>query len=189
MSPAVWGGKAVLADTSGSLLVIDPSDGSVLSSVPTTAVQAVAQSPSIFNDKAVFCSRKGIVAAVELKSGTVLWERKLGSTVFADVITTEEGCFVYTQKKEFYALSWDSGKDLYAPLTAVSAQPGYENGQFILTDREGVLKLIDAGTGALVKQYNLNEPFTARPIVRDGIVIAVGKSGQFYRIDTEGIRE
>jgi outer membrane protein assembly factor BamB len=189
MSPAVWGGKAVLADKKGSLLVIDPTDGSVLSSIPTTAVQSVAQSPSVFDDKAVFCSRKGIVAAVDLKNGTVLWERKLDRTVFADVITTDEGCFVYTTKKELFALSWASGEDLYAPLKAVSSLPGYEDGRFILTDQAGVLKLINAGTGALVKRYNLNEPFTARPIVRDGIIIAVGKSGQFYRIDTEGMTE
>ncbi len=187
MSPAVWGGKAVLADKKGALLVIDPSSGSVLSSVPTAAVQSVAQSPSIFGDRAVFCSRKGIVAAVDLKQGTVLWERNLDRTVFADVITTDEGCFVYTTKKELFALSWDTGEDLYSPMSAVSSLPGYEKGEFVFTDKNGILKIVDAGSGKLMKQHNLAEAFTAKPIVRDGIIIAVGKSGQFYRIDREGI--
>ena len=189
MSPAVWGGKAVLADKKGALLVIDPSNGSVLSSVPTAAVQSVAQSPSIYGDKAVFCSRKGIVAAVDLDSATVLWERNLDRTVFADVITTDEGCFVYTTKKELYALSWESGEDLYAPMMEMSSLPGYEKGELVYTDKGGMLKIVDAGSGKLLKQYDIAEAFTAKPIVRDGIIIAVGKSGQFYRIDSEGITD
>ena len=187
MSPAIWAGKAVIADKKGALLVIDPSDGSVLSSVPTSAVQAVAQSPAIFGDKAVFCSRKGIVAAVDLNNGTVLWERELGRTVFADVVVSDEGCYVYSTKKEVFALSWKSGEDLFAPLKDITSVPGYDRGQLVVTDKAGSLKLINAGSGALVKQMNLKDSFTARPIVRDGIIVGVGSGGQFYRINMEGM--
>nr|WP_230391416.1 MULTISPECIES: PQQ-binding-like beta-propeller repeat protein [unclassified Oceanispirochaeta] len=187
MSPAIWAGKAVIADKKGALLVIDPSDGSVLSSVPTSAVQAVAQSPAIFGDKAVFCSRKGIVAAVDLNNGTVLWERELGRTVFADVIVSDEGCYVYSTKKEVFALSWISGEDLFAPLKDITSVPGYDRGQLVVTDKAGSLKLINAGSGAVVRQMNLKDSFTARPIVRDGIIVGVGSGGQFYRINMEGM--
>ncbi|MDC7233845.1 MAG: PQQ-binding-like beta-propeller repeat protein [Spirochaetales bacterium] len=187
MSPALWSGKAVIADKKGALLVIDPSDGSLLSSIPTGAVQAVAQSPAIFGDKAVFCSRKGIVAAVDLNNGSVLWERDLERTVFADVVVTDEGCFVYSTKRELFALSWSSGEDLYAPLKDITSVPGYDRGQLVVTDRAGTLKILDAGSGRIVKQLELKDSFTARPIVRDGIIVAVGSDGEFYRINMEGL--
>lgn len=187
MSPALWSGKVVIADKKGALLVIDPADGSVLSSVQTSAVQSVAQSPAIFSDKAVFCSRKGIVAAVDLNSGTVLWERDLGRAVFADIITSDEGCYVYTTKKDVFALSWASGEDLFAPLKNVTSVPGYDRAQLVMTDKDGNLKLVNAKNGSVVRQMTLNDSFTARPIVRDGIIVGVGASGQFYRINIEGI--
>jgi outer membrane protein assembly factor BamB len=187
MSAALWSGKAVIADKKGSLLVIDPADGSVLLSIPTSAVQAVAQSPSIFSDKAVFCSRKGIVVAVDLNNGTVLWERELGRAVFADIITSDEGCYVYSTKKEVFALSWASGEDLFAALKNVTSVPGYDRGQLVFTDKDGFLKLINASSGSVIRQMNLDDSFTARPIVRDGIIVGVGSNGQFYRINMEGI--
>ncbi|MDA3958919.1 PQQ-binding-like beta-propeller repeat protein [Oceanispirochaeta sp.] len=187
MSPALWSGKPVVADKKGSLLILDPSNGTVLSSVPTSAIQSVAQSPSIYEDKAVFSSRKGIVAAVNLKSGTVLWERELDRTIFADVLVTKEGCFLYTTKKEVFALSWKSGENLFAPLSNVTSMPGYDKGRLVFTEGSGTLKVMNAGNGSILKQYNLKDSFTAKPIVRDGIIVGVGKSGQFYRINTEGI--
>lgn len=187
MSPALWKGKTVIADKKGALLVINSVDGAILSSVPTSAVQAVAQSPAIFGDKAVFSSRKGVVAAVDLNNGTVLWERELGRTVFADIVVSDEGCYVYSTKKEVFALSWKSGEDLFAPLTNITSVPGYDNGQLVVTDKSGNLKLINAGSGTVQKQMNLDDTFNARPIVRDGIIVAVGSSGQFYRINIEGI--
>lgn len=187
MSASLWSGKVVIADKKGSLLIIDPADGSVLSSIPTSAVQAVAQSPSIFSDKAVFCSRKGVVAAVDLNKGTVLWERELGRAVFADIITTDEGCYVYTSKKEVFALSWATGEDLFAPLKNITSVPGYDRAQLVFTDKDGLLKLINASSGSVIRQMELDDSFTARPIVRDGIIVAVGSRGQFYRINVEGI--
>jgi len=186
MSPSLWSGKAVIADKKGDLLVINPANGAVLTSVSTSAVQSVAQSPAIFEDKAVFSSRKGVVAAVDLKSGTLLWERDLNRTVFSDVLVVKEGCFVYTTKKEVFALSWKTGEDLYGAIAETTSVPGYDRGKLVLTDKSGILKIVNAGNGSVVQKFNLKDSFTARPIFRNGIIVGVGKSGQFYRINPEG---
>jgi len=186
MSPSLWSGKAVIADKKGDLLVINPANGAVLTSVSTSAVQSVAQSPAIFEDKAVFSSRKGVVAAVDLKSGTLLWERDLNRTVFSDVLVAKEGCFVYTTKKEVFALSWKTGEDLYGAIAETTSVPGYDRGKLVLTDKSGILKIVNAGNGSVVQKFNLKDSFTARPIFRNGIIVGVGKSGQFYRINPEG---
>jgi outer membrane protein assembly factor BamB len=100
---------------------------------------------------------------------------------------TKEGCFLYTTKKEVFALSWKSGENLFAPLSNVTSMPGYDKGRLVFTEGSGTLKVMNAGNGSILKQYNLKDSFTAKPIVRDGIIVGVGKSGQFYRINTEGI--
>ena len=188
MSSSLWNGNIVIADKKGTLLIKDSADGRTISSIPTGSLQAVAQAPAIIGNRAVFASRKGIVSAVDLASGSVLWERKLDRTVFANIIATNEGCYVYTTKRELFALSWDSGDDLFPALSDISAVPGYDKGRLYMTDRSGVMKVINASSGKVEGSLNLNDSFTAKPIIRNGILIGVGTNGNFFRINTEGIR-
>ena len=188
MSPTVWNGNILIADKKGSLLVMDPSSGNVLSSVSTGSLQVVAQSPAVQGNKAVFASRKGVVSAVDLDKGSVLWERDLDRTVFANIVAVEEGCYVYTTKREVFALSWESGDDLFTPLVNISAAPGYANGLLYVTSRDGVMSVLNAGNGEEEGRLELQDSFTARPIIRDGIIFGVGTNGNFYRINTAGIK-
>ena len=188
MSPSLWNGRIVIADKKGTLLILDSADGSTISSIPTGSLQAVAQAPAIMGNRAVFASQRGVVSAVDLASGSVLWERKLDQRVFTDIIATEEGCYVYTSKRELFALSWDSGEDLFPSLSDISAVPGYDKGRLYMTDRSGMMKIINASSGKVEGSLDLNDSFTAKPIIRNGILIGVGTNGNFFRINTEGIR-
>ncbi len=187
MSSSLWKGKILIADKKGSLLVMDPENGAIVSSVSTGSLQAVAQSPAVQGDRAVFASRKGVVSAIDLAGESVLWERNLDRTVFANIVAAPEGCYVYTTKREVYALSWDTGEDLFAPLQDISAAPGYAEGMLYVTTRGGQMQMLNALTGSLEGAMELNDAFTAKPIIRDGIIFGVGSNGKFYRINTAGI--
>ena len=188
MSSSLWKDKIVIADKKGTLLILDSADGSTISSIPTGSLQAVAQAPAIMGNRAVFASRKGVVTAVDLASGSVLWERKLDRTVFANIMAEDEGCYVYTTKRELFALSWDSGDDLFPAFSDISAVPGYDKGRLYMTDRSGMMKVINASSGKVEGSLDLKDSFTAKPIIRNGILIGVGTNGNFFRINTEGIR-
>jgi outer membrane protein assembly factor BamB len=188
MSSALWNDNIVIADKKGTLLIMDSSNGSTVSSIETGSLQVVAQAPAIAGNRAVFASRKGIVSAVDLASGSVLWERKLDRTVFANIIAADEGCYVYTTKRELYALSWDTGEDLFPALSDISAVPGYDKGKLYMTNRSGMMNVVNAGSGKVEGSLDLKDSFTAKPIIRNGILIGVGTNGNFFRINTEGIR-
>ena len=187
MTPSLWKDRIVIADNRGTLLVMDSSNGNILSAIATGSLQPVAQNPAVNGDIAVFSSRKGIVTAVNLANESVLWERKLGSTVFTSIIAENEGCYVYTTRQELFGLSWENGKNLFPPMSGISAAPGYEKGRLYMTDKKGRMHVVNAADGTVEKTLSLNDSFSARPIIRGGILIGVGKGGNFYRINTEAI--
>ena len=187
MSPSLWEGKILIADKKGALLMMDPDNGSIISSVSTGSLQSVAQSPAVQGNIAVFTSRKGVVSAVDLTNETVLWERDLDSTVFANLVATPEGCYVFTTKREVYSLSWENGEDLFSPLKDISSAPGYSQGQLYITTTSGIMRIINAGTGAVEAEMDLGDSFSAKPIIREGLVFGVGKKGRFYRINPAGL--
>ncbi len=187
MSPALWEGKILIADKKGELLIMDPADGSIITSVSTGSLQSVAQSPAVQGNIAVFTSRKGVVSAVDLTNETVLWERDLDSTVFANIVASPEGCYVFTTKREVYPLSWESGEDLFSPLKDISSAPGYAQGQLYITTTSGIMRILNARTGTVAAEMDLGDSFSARPIIREGLVFGVGRKGKFYRINPAGL--
>jgi hypothetical protein len=56
-----------------------------------------------------------------------------------------------------------------------------------MTDKDGMMHVVNTASGSVEKTLALADSFTARPIIRDGILIAVGAGGNFYRINMEAI--
>jgi outer membrane protein assembly factor BamB len=165
MTPAVWNNKIIIADQQGSLLIINPnSKNPVEAEISTAAVQPVALAPSISGNKAVFSGRKGTVVCVDLASKQVLWEKKLpgGASVFTDIACSGSGVYAYA-KGSIYAISLDTGADLFAPISGASSPPQCA-GENIVYGAGSQLVIRNAENGRVVRSIAVPGNITTKPM-------------------------
>ena len=178
MTPAVWNNKIVIADQQGSLLVLNPnSKNPVEAEISTAAVQPVALAPAIYGNKAVFSGRKGTVVCIDLSSKQVLWEKKLpgGASVFTDIACNGSGVYAYA-KGTIYALNFNTGADLFAPVSGASSPPLCAGNNIVYgAGRQLVIR--NAANGSVVKSI---------AVPGGNISTKPHREGENYIVGTEG---
>ena len=188
MSPAVIGNRAVLADQQGTVMVIDLSAGDVVSRVSTGIFQPIAQAPGVDGAVVVVMGRRGVAAAVDTASGTVVWERDIGGGdgTYSDPRVADDMVF-FLVDSEILAVSLADGAERYrlseAAGTIVSANGGVYYGT-----TGGELRRIAVSTGTVEATLSL-------PAASIGTSTAVGPriavplvDGRIVWVHTEGIR-
>ena len=191
MSPAAWGGRVVIADNEGTLLVFGASDWQLEAEVATDAVQPVAIAATVAADHAFFADRKGLVVCVDLAAKTVVWQRKLDEAksggVFQD-LAVDAGVVCACAKNTLYVLSAGSGAPLYAPIAGVSAPALLAGGELVYGTTDGSLKIATAATGKVLKSLALGARVAAQPLATgDRLVLALA-NGELVMVYPASIR-
>ena len=179
MSPASWNDKVIIANQRGTLLIIDPAQKTILSSVETGSTQPIGLAPSVSSSGiAVFSGRRGDVSAVDLNSQRVLWERRLSNETSVGVHTDAviSGDTVYFLGGDtVYAMSLSSGRDRFAPVGQISAPPMVRNNVLYLCRDDGTLLLHNADNGDFIGEVRIGEQISARPTGLGPYVVLSGE--------------
>ena len=194
MSPGIYRDMVLIADQEGALQIFD-SLGSLEATIPTGALQPLAQAVSVHDDIAVFSGRRGEVVCVDLQKRAVIWKKSLGNTgvaVASDIAVSDSGIYPYGMDGTIYGLDRDNGSELFAPIRGATTPPSLVNRgrQFVYGTRDRKLIIADADTGTSIRSLELQEQASTQPIMIPGdSLIAIGtRQGTVILIEPEGIR-
>lgn len=189
MTPGIAGDSVLIADQEGLFIRINDR-GAVTDEIRTAALQPIAQAVSVRGSLAAFSGRRGDVAAVDLDSFSLAWQRKLadeGVSVAADLLITPEGIYAYSREGSIYGLSPADGSDLFTPIRGAATPPAYRDGELVYGTKDGKLILASAADGATEKSLNLGGIPSTRPVITDGLIALGTRQGRVLLIEPAAI--
>ena len=209
-TPALSGDLVVTPFSSGEVMAVRSNNGQVvwtevLSRTSRTnalsEIRDVAGRPAVYRGEVFAASHSGILAALDLKTGTHHWEVPLAST--SGVWPTGDAVYAVSVTGELVALNRDSGqaywvKDLNEGRKAkkvggfmglgkhevkpIWTGPMVVRDRLIVINNEGELQALDAKTGKVQKTVKLGAPGYIAPIAMDGHLYVVTNDAQLIAI-------
>ena len=194
-APTIAAGGVLLGTSSGMLSVylIDKGQpgwtaeiGEPTGSTELERVIDVDSKPIVVLDKVYSISARGNLAAIELRSGRVLWQRQYSSYRQISV----EGNMIYLTdvKGHVYAVERLNGTEQWSQVGLTNRSvtgPAVIDDYIVVGDFEGYLHWLDKSTGQFVSQYLLDgSGVYATPTVADGILYVQSRDGDLEALKT-----
>lgn len=144
----------------------------------------VDTTPVVVNGVVYALAYNGNLAALDLRSGQIMWKRDLGSV--NDMIVDGGRIFIVDQNDRVLALNTDGGVTLWTQsdlLHRLLTAPVLYNGYLVVGDTEGYMHWIDPDNGRFVAQQKVDSSgFQTNPVVADGKLLIQAKDGTLYAI-------
>jgi len=195
-SPVISSGGVILGTPSGEVTVYilesgqqgwTAEIGEATGSTELERVIDVDSTPIIYGDKVYTVSARGNLAAVELRTGRILWKRKYSS--YRNIAIDGNTIFLTDVKGHIYAIDRNDGLELWSQhsLTNRGVTGPAVNGNYIVVgDYEGYLHWINQETGEFAAQHYVDgSGVHSTPTVSKGIVYAQSRDGNLKAIKAE----
>ena len=191
-APAISNGGVILGTPTGKVQVNIIDSGIVAWETPITSPSGATElerivdidaAPLMYGGIIYAVSYNGTLAAVELRSGRVIWKREYGS--YRNLSLDENVLYVVDNSSHVYALDRRNGVELWSQsglkqrvLTAAEPVGDY----IVLGDKWGYLHWINKESGKIVARYDLggddeDESVFAAPLRVGNAIIAVTREG------------
>lgn len=198
-APAAANGGAIVGTASGKLVVNIIESGQTAWEQPIAAPSGATElerivdidsQPLILGGTIFVISYDGTLAAVELRSGRVIWKREYQS--YRRLSMAGNRLIVVDSKSNVYALDRRNGVELWSQsslrnrvLTAATEMGDY----LVVGDKWGWLHWLNAEDGRLVSRLDLgdddeDDSIYAAPVVSDGVLYAQTREGTLAAIRT-----
>lgn len=139
----------------------------------------VDATPVILGGTLYAIAYNGNLAALELRTGKVLWKRAYSS--FQSIVIDGFNLYVTTSQGHVYAIDRRSGLEKWGQLGLENRQltaPALIGGHVAVIDFEGYLHLLDAEQGNFVGQLQLDDDgYIAKPVVDHDMLYLLSKDG------------
>ncbi len=181
MTPAAYNDSIYIVNQNGILYIFDTeNEDNEPVSLQTNTIQPVAQSLTVYNNRAFFSGRKGNIVCIDLEQNNIIWQKELVSgrsiMVLHDIEFGKSGAFVFAENT-IYSLSIYNGNKIFEPFEGVSRPPLYNNGLLYFGREDGNLNIASAETGAILKEYYLSDRITARPVLIENKLFLATEQG------------
>lgn len=146
----------------------------------------VDSKPIVVIDKVYSISSRGNLVAIDLRSGSILWQRQYSSYRQLSV----EGNMIYLTdvKGHVYGVDRINGLEKWSQLALTNrgvTGPAFVGNYVVVGDFEGYLHWLDVTTGELVAQYNIDgSGVYATPTAHDGVLYVQSRDGDLEAIET-----
>ncbi len=148
----------------------------------STAINAVKASPVIDHETVYAIGHNDLLAAVNYRTGEIIWKQKLGGTNMPWVAGNY--LFVLTNSHELIALNKQNGQILWsAPLLddydlkdrsdIYLSGPVMVNSQLLVTSSDGTTYAVSPQNGKILNKISLNSPIPSAPIAAEQTVVFV----------------
>ena len=188
MSPQVQNERIIMVNKKGIVLKID-EDGGFDSIIPTGSLKDSPLFSALFADLILLSSSTGSVVAVDLVKGEVLWQQQLPlpEENFCTLTSSKSGLYAL-YGDVLYALSLQSGEELFKPISGVSAPPLHSAGKLFLGRDQGRFDVVNAATGVIEKSLLLEENITTTPVLWEKKLLVGTGGGKVIIINPAGIK-
>jgi outer membrane protein assembly factor BamB len=146
--------------------------------------------PALKNDVLYAASANGVIQALALDSGSVIWEQNFDAEVTAAVAVGNSNGYFATSNGELVAFDLTDGAEVWRAnvKSEILSVPVEEQGLVAAQTIDGHLYVIDAKTGSISWGFDSNLPSlslrgTSAPVFKDNAVIAGFANGKVVAID------
>ena len=144
----------------------------------------VDASPVVFGDKIYAISSRGNLAAIELKSGRILWKRQYSS--YRQIAIYRNTIFLTDIRGHVYALDRINGIERWSNLTLSNrgvTGPAIIDNYVVVGDFEGYLHWFDQETGEIVARHQVDSSgIHATPTVDGNTLYSQSRKGDLQAI-------
>ena len=192
-SPAISSGGVVVGSADGTMKVYilesgqegwTAEIGEATGSTQLERVIDVDSSPVIFGDKVYSISVRGNLAAVDLRTGRMIWERQYSS--YHDLTISGNIIYLTDIKGHVYAVDRQNGLEKWSQLSLTNrgvTGPAVVGDYVVVGDFEGYLHFIDQTTGDIVSRYEVDSSgLNIAPTVHEDIIYAQSRNGDLQAI-------
>ncbi len=177
VSPAVSGNTLVVSYPSGDVVALDVSNGAqrwtdtVSGGIVGASITSIGDAARpVIEDGVVYAgSRSGRLVATSLKNGERLWSRDIRAAQTPWV--AGDAVFAVDINGRLYALNRKSGKARWVtslPNAKTWSGPTLAGGKLWLVSNKGLLVGVDAVSGQVAAQRDLDNPVYISPVVAGG---------------------
>lgn len=190
-APAVAFGAAIVGGDNGRVSAVLLSQGQLIwqqrislvtSSTEIGRLNDVDMTPVIDDGKVYAIAYNGTLAALDMRSGQMLWKRDLGS--INDMVLLGDNLYLVDQTDRVLAVRKSDGVTLWTQdqlLNRGLSAPEVYNGYIVVGDKEGYLHWLDTSTGGFVAQNKLNSSgIHSRPVIASDKLMVQTRNGTVY---------
>lgn len=149
----------------------------------------VDSSPVIFGDKVYAISSRGNLAAIELKSGRIVWKRQYSS--YRQIAIYRNDIYITNTKGHVYSLNRVNGIERWSNLSLTNrgvTGPVVVNNHVVVGDFEGYLHWLNQETGEIVARHEVDgSGIHSTPTVVDSVLYTQSRDGDLQAISTPKI--
>lgn len=195
--PAISNGGVIVGTASGKIQVNIVDSGlvawetAITSPAGATELERIVDidaAPLMYGGTIYTISYNGTLAAVELRSGRVIWKREYGS--YRNVTLDGNTLYVVDNNSHIYALDRRNGIELWSQtglkkrvLTAAEPAGDY----LVVGDKWGLLHWLNKETGKIVARYDIggddeDESVYVSPLYIGDALIAITREGEVASI-------
>lgn len=191
-SPVATNGGAIVGTATGKLQVNIIESGIVAWEAAVTAPSGATElerivdidsKPIVFGGNVYTISYDGTLAAVELRSGRIIWKREYSS--YQSIALNGNSLFVVDNNSNVYAIDRRNGVELWSQgrLKGRNLTGAAPMGEYIVVgDQYGFLHWLDQQEGNLVARFELggddeDEAIFSTPVVADDTLFATTRDG------------
>jgi len=146
----------------------------------------VDSSPVVFGDKVYAVSSRGNLAAIELKSGRVVWKRQYSS--YRQISIYRNTIFLTNLRGHVYAIDRVNGIERWSNVALTNrgvTGPAIIDNYVVVGDFEGYLHWFDQESGEIVARHQVDSSgIHSTPTVFDNVIYSQSQNGDLQAIET-----
>jgi len=149
----------------------------------------VDSAPVVFGDKIYAISARGNLAAIELKSGRILWKRQYSS--YRQISVYRNNIYITNTRGHVYALNRLNGIERWSNLSLTNrgvTGPVVVDNYVVVGDFDGYLHWLSQETGEIVARHKVDgSGIHSTPTVVDDVIYTQSRDGDLQAIVTPKI--
>jgi len=184
-SPALLRGQIFTSTKEGVIYAFDELDGTL---TWQTNLESTVSASASFDDggqRMLLGARNGLVSALAVSDGEVLWDFDTGQQVLSSAAWLEHTWYVGSWSNKVFALDQETGTELWSFESGanVTASPAVTEDLVIVGSWDWQLYFLDRHNGEVVAAAGLGSDALASPVVDATTVLQVTEDGVVHALD------